>query len=312
MVKPPYGIIWTGLAEGSVVPFLGSGASVIGRPAQQSWDPVTASFLPSGVELAHYLANETEYPSNDVYDRNDLAKVSSYFEDVGGRVKLRKTLHAVFSKSYQFGPLHQFLASVPSHLVIVSTNYDIMLEQAFQAAGKPYDLVVYPADRDDLGNAVLWWQHGAPEPKVEAPNELDIDLKKTTVIFKMHGTVSEDVNYLDNYVITEEDYVEFLSRMTTNSAIPSLFINYFMQKSFLFLGYSLRDWNLRVVLKNLNKYFARRTAQNNADEVPPSWAIQLSPSELESTLWQKRNVAIYGLSLDEFVKDISIRCGNPK
>jgi hypothetical protein len=36
-------------------------------------------------------------------------------------------------------------------MIIVSTNYDTLIEQAFQEAGKPYDLVVYPTDKPELG-----------------------------------------------------------------------------------------------------------------------------------------------------------------
>jgi hypothetical protein len=184
----------------------------------------------------------------------------------------------------------------------VVTNYDTLVEQAFRAAGKPYDLVVYPTDRKDFANAILWWQHGSAKPVVTAPNELDIDLAKTTVIYKMHGTIFPESDEWDNFVITEEDYVEFLSRMTTSTAIPSLFYPYFRERSFLFLGYSLRDWNLRVVLKNLSKYLPKRMADSDDDEDQlPSWAIQRDPSELEGKLWAKRRVGIFDQPLDEFV-----------
>jgi hypothetical protein len=255
----PYGIIANRIRDGQVVPFLGAGASFVGRDAGAAWDADAPAFLPSGVELAHLLAGEAAFPSADPRDRDDLAKVSSYYVDQGGRRALRERLRKLFAGEYAPGPLHALLASVSVPQVIVVTNYDTLLEQAFRAAGRPYDLVVYPADRKDFANATLWWKHGEATPTVKAPNELDIDLGKTTVIYKMHGTVVPgEVDEWDSFVITEEDYVEFLSRMTTSAAIPSLLYPHFRQRSFLFLGYSLRDWNLRVVLKNLSKYLTRR------------------------------------------------------
>lgn len=77
-----YGLIWNRLKAGKVVPFLGAGASFVGRPPDAKWDAATPTFLPSGLELAHFLANEAEFPSTDPHDRNDLAKVSSYYADV--------------------------------------------------------------------------------------------------------------------------------------------------------------------------------------------------------------------------------------
>jgi hypothetical protein len=90
--------------------------------------------------------------------------------------------------------------------------------------------------------------------------------------------------------------------MTMSSAIPSLFFPYFRERSFLFLGYSLRDWNLRVILKNLSKYLAKRpTDSEDEEDQLPSWAIQRNPSELERKLWAKRGVNIFDVALDEFV-----------
>jgi hypothetical protein len=91
--------------------------------------------------------------------------------------------------------------------------------------------------------------------------------------------------------------------MTANAAVPSLFYEHFRTRSFLFLGYSLRDWNLRVVLKNLERYLGRRRggSDDDEDEPLPSWSIQHQPSELERRLWEKRNVNIFDMTLDEFI-----------
>jgi len=302
MAEPPYGVIWNRVRAGKVIPFLGAAASFVGRAPGVSWNPQQPQFLPSGVELSRFLAQETSFPSSDPRDIDDLAKVSSYYAIVSGRRTLHERLHEVFNYQFTFGPLHQFLASVPAPLLIVSTNYDTFIEQAFQAANKPYDLVIHPSQRKDIANAVWWWPHGSPEPNVVPPNELDVDLDKTTVIYKMHGTIQHETDKWDSFVITEEDYVDFLSRMTNNAAVPSLFYEYFRTRSFLFLGYSLRDWNLRVVLKNLDRYLGRkRGLDDDEDEPLPSWSIQLYPSELERKLWEKRNVNIFDMTIDDFV-----------
>ena len=304
-VAPPYGVIWKFLKSGKVIPFLGAGASFVGRPRDSNWNAAKPEFLPSGLELAHFLAGQANFPAADERDRDDLAKVSSYYADIAGRGILRETLRDVFSHEFHCGSVHEFLASVPAHLFIVVTNYDTLVEQAFRAAGKPYDLLIHPADRKDIASAVLWWPHGAASPLVKSPNELDLDLTKTTVIYKMHGTVFQETDEWDNFVITEEDYVEFLSRMTTNTAVPALFYQHARDRSFLFLGYSLRDWNLRVVLKNLTRNFAVRGGVNgDRDGEVLSWAIQKNPSELERRLWAKRDVNIFDVALDEFVRNM--------
>src|SRR5262249_33536734 len=160
-----------------------------------------------------------------------------------------------------------------------------LLEQAFQEAQKPFDLVIYPADCPEFANSVLWWAHGR-QPEFVRPNALHIDLSVTNVIFKMHGTVNPDFEQWDSFVITEDDYVEFLSRM--DEAVPAVLMQHFRDRSFLFLGYGLRDWNLRVVLKNVSKHLV-----NRPENTLQSWAMQLHPSELEKILWSSRKVRIF-------------------
>jgi hypothetical protein len=150
MAEPPYGIICNRLKAGMVIPFLGAGASFVERPPGGKWEAAESLFLPSGLELAHFLAGEAGFPSTDPADRGDLAKVSSYYVDVAGRSLLRHQLREVLNHAYQGSAIHEFLAAVPAPLVIVVTNYDTLVEQAFRAAGKPYDLVVYPSDRKDI------------------------------------------------------------------------------------------------------------------------------------------------------------------
>ena len=294
-MEPPYGVIWDCLRGGNVVPFLGAGTSLAGRPA--SWQAPNDECLPDGKELAAFLAREASFPSTDEYDLRDLAKVSSYYEDVSGRPRLVSQLRKVFDFKFQPGEIHRLLANIDVPQVIVVTNYDTLVEDAFIQAKKPFDLVVYPCDRADFANAVMWWPHGEAEPRFEHANSLPIALPKTTVIFKMHGTIVRGQEGWDNFVVTEDDYVDFLARM--DSAVPKILMTHFRTRGFLFLGYSLRDWNLRVVLKNVSQHLLNRANKKNAI---PSWAIQKSTSELERLLWGKRNVSIFDMDLQVFVQ----------
>jgi hypothetical protein len=303
--EPPYRAIWNLWKQGKVIPFLGAGASFVSRPPAARWDSENPAFLPSGSDLALCLADEVEFPSSEKREREDLARVTSYYTDIVGRPPLRQRLRALLNHDYSCGPLHRFLAMIPVPQVIVVTNYDTLVEQAFREAGKPYDLVIFPADRKDTGTSVLWWPHGEKAPKKENPKTLFIDLETTTVIYKMHGTTMKETDEWDNFVITEEDYVDFLSRMTVNAAVPSLFYPYFRKRSFLFLGYSLRDWNFRVVLRNL----ATSTRRGNQDDLLPSWSIQWKPSEIDRRLWSKRNVNIFDMDLVEFISKMTEKIG---
>lgn len=311
-MEPPYGGIWSRLKAGKVIPFLGAGASLVGRPAGAAWNPEQPEFLPSGADLAQFLADEANLPKSDdprdprFHDRFDLAKVSSYYAGRLGRPALGDKLCEVLRNAqYRPGPLHEFLVRIPTPQVIVSTNYDTLLEQAFRAAGRPYDLVVYLRDQPDVTESVLWWRHGEREPVTVHAGDLVIDLASTSVIYKMHGSVEPRPAEDDSFVITEDDYVDYLAQIET--VLPPVLRAHFQECSFLFLGYGLRDWNLRVILKNLSASFEVRTGRGSRAAALPSWAIQRAPSPIEQVLWSKRGVDIFDVDLDEFVRNLSRR-----
>jgi hypothetical protein len=313
-MPPPYGEIADLLKKGEVVPFLGAGVNFGTRPAPDAkWNEKESTFLPSGVELSRFLADMSNFPADNEDEISDLAKVSSYFVETSARRRLRERLHTIFDRDFEPASIHSYLADIGRNtpLLIVTTNYDDLTERAFNRLGVPFDTVVHPTDRKDVEASVLWWKHNATEPEVVPPNQLFIDLKSTTVIYKMHGTVDRTTAKWDSYVITEDDYIDFLSRMTGQTAVPAQFMRHFRTRHFLFLGYGLRDWNLRVVLKNLRAVLpageeAGRIADDEEEELR-SWAIQFRPSDLETELWSARKVKIYDVDINEFVEKLRAR-----
>lgn len=328
-VLPPFDEIADLLHDGDVIPFLGAGVNTRPDP-RQNWSP-GAPFLPRGAELSRYLAKRYQIPAREDPERADLAKVSSYGAEVMGRDRLRARLRDVFAREYLPCPIHDYLAEIDQPLLIVTTNYDDLAEQAFARRGKPYHLVVHPTDRSDSEAAILWWPPGAGDPVVEAANSLPLKPGADTIIYKMHGSVYRwpagtaeaeprrngapgqgidgtppagraDPGRLDSFVITEDDYVDFLSRMVSNTAIPVHFVPYFHHRPFLFLGYGLGDWNLRVMLRNLGRVLPDGRGDQPA---PPrtrrSWAIQFEPSPMEKELWRSRGVRIFDMDIDRFV-----------
>jgi hypothetical protein len=302
---PPYQDIRDMIRHGMVIPFLGAGASLAVRRAGEGDGEPT--YLPSGKDLAHVLAGRADppFPSDDPIDRDDLAKVASWYVTNNTRQAMRVILRDLLVGSCERSPLHDLLAASPTPMLIFTTNYDTLLEEAFRRAGKPYDLVAYPADRPESANAVLWWEHDPDEPdEPKEPRELlasalDIDLETQSVIYKMHGTLAAKLRW-DNFVITEDDYVRFLAQLAGEAAVPARFYDHFEGRNFLFLGYSLRDWNLRVVLHGL-RLARQQTADSSAGL---GWAIQKDPSRLERELWRVRGVRIYDVPLAEFAENL--------
>ena len=116
---------------------------------------------------------------------------------------------------------------------------------------------------------------------------MTLPIGKEPVIYKMHGNRHGAVETEDAYLITEEDYVEFLAGMQ----VPPVILRKLKNSSILFLGYGLRDWNVRVLLSSLN-----RVGRGFA------WAVQRDPEEVDERLWQARKVEIVSMELDQFVE----------
>lgn len=292
MLHAPYQRIADLLKAGDVVPFLGAGASLIG-PMVPVWKFPGADRLPTGTELRNELARLTSLAVEDA-GGPDLATIAQYYSFLVGRPDLHDRLHAIFARPYRFGELHRYLAGLPNPLLVMTTNYDDLLERAFLEAGKPFDLVVHQTS--DLAHAgqVACWPHDGSGPHYEKPNELDIDLERVSVIYKMHGTVTPADASQDSFLITEDDYVDFLVNMESTTPIPSRIKEEFAQRHFLFLGYGLADWNFRVVLGTLRQALAQRK----------SWAIKYQASALEEAIWPSRNVLIFDMTVDEFVDQL--------
>lgn len=295
-LSPPYGLIREALWKGRVIPFLGAGASSGGRTTETIWRKGQTAYLPTANELASYLAEKMEFPKEE---DPALTKVAQYYDVVGGRAALNEELHNIFNCDYPLTPLHSFLADVPAPLLIVTTNYDDCLERAFRAKGRAYDLVIHTTDAS-YREQLLVWEHAKTEPRYANPKNLDLSLDTLTVIYKMHGAVDRHGSERDQYVITEDDYIDFLTRMTRKRAIPSIFAEPFLTRHFLFLGYGLRDWNLRVLLNRIEK-------DMRWPKDIKSWAIQYDPSPLEQRFWQERRVEVFNEKLDDFVDQISSR-----
>ena len=315
-MNPPYPIIREKLFTGQVIPFLGSGASL--RASCGAWEkcneencyfpqkkclghdaPVGAdSCLPKAGELACYLARRAAFPRDESIE---LTKVAQYYESVAvGRPPLNEELHSIFNQDHQVNSLHTLLAEVQQPLLIVTTNYDDLIEQAFIKKGIKYHLMLHD-NNQNTGGYLLIWRYGSKVPEKVLAKTFDIeDEMKTTnapIIYKMHGTVNRLDPAKDQYVITENDYIEFLARMTISKAIPHSFFEFSSQRHFLFLGYSLNDWNLRVAL---NRIMKGKTSEQNIK----SWAIQVDPSQLEEKLWATRGVQLYNVALHEFVEKL--------
>jgi len=287
------------LRDGRVIPFLGAGVNLCGRPPGAAYTFGDHDYLPDGRELADYLAREFNYPAQEA---KDLVRVTQYASVMQGQGPVYLKLHQIFDADFSPGPLHRLLARLPavwrakgyegSHALIMTTNYDDLLERAFAAEREPFDVVTFVAEGRDRGRFV----HRAPDgttKTIKQPNRYPLDLSARTVILKLHGAIDRADPAADSYVISEDHYIDYLSNASLANLVPAHLNAHMQRSSFLFLGYSMRDWNLRVILRRI---WGEQTLDFK------SWSIQLNPDQLEREFWPKRNVDIYDVDLEDYVR----------
>jgi hypothetical protein len=292
------------LAEGKVIPFLGAGANLCGRPADAPW---SEGYLPSGGELASYLAQTYAYPGADA---SDLLRVSQYVDLTAGDAALFDELHAIFAGAYGPNELHRLLAELPGRMraqerevcgqLLITTNYDDAVEHAFRDAGEELDVVYYAAAANESGRFVHVTTDGE---HVEISGHTDyrgFALDRRSVLFKIHGAVDRGDFEGDSYVITEDHYIDFLARESVARLIPTYLMARMRTSHFLFLGYGMRDWNLRVILRSIWAEQSRHFA---------SWAIQRDADEIDRMFWERHRVEIIDSRLEDWVEAMRANLG---
>jgi hypothetical protein len=283
------------LGAGSVVPFLGAGANLCGRPPDVHWPG--QGFLPSGPELAAYLAEPYAYPEDDL----DLLRVAQWVDLVSSPRALFDELHGVFGRDYRPNMLHRFLAELPRTLreqergvcgqLVLTTNYDDVLERAFADAGEPVDVVAYEARRN--GQRFVHLRPDGERVDIAEPARYrEFALEQRSVILKIHGHVDRYDSNRDTFVVTEDHYIDYLAGDSVRALIPAHLMRRVRESDLLFLGYSMRDWNLRVILRQI---WAEQGISTGG------WSIQRSPSEIDKRFWARQRIEILDVALEDWV-----------
>jgi DNA-binding SARP family transcriptional activator len=252
--------------------------------------------------IAAELAERFEYPSTEA---SDLTRVAQYVALTKGSGPLYDELHALLAANVVPTLVHRFFASLPPllrerqvpHQLLVTTSYDLALEQAFLEAGEEFDVVSYVASGRERGRFV----HLEPDGRahvIDRPNTYatELSLERRTVILKLHGGIDPTpARALESFVVTEDDYIDYLAYSDIAGVVPVALAAKLRRSHFLFLGFGMRDWSLRLVLSRI--WGAEGVSYR-------SWAAQANAQPLERQFWRARDVDLLEVPLDDYVTAI--------
>lgn len=244
---------------------------------------------PSGDELSQRLAKMFAYPDQDV---KNLQRVSLYgeYRKHGSRQSMIEAIIKEIATGFEPSPALQMLACLPFRLVI-TTNYDHLFEKVFHKANTTDGIPKDPQIR--IYN---------PDPSSHAESVPLNPPEQRPILFKLHG----DIDKPESIVVTEEDYIVFIQRMSSHNSHPiHETIRVRLQTNpTLFIGYSMKDYNLRLLF---------RTLRWNVDKAnfPLSYSVDPSPDNLIVAVWEsgkQRIISFIKEDLWDFVPALFKEC----
>lgn len=210
-------------------PFIGAGACVPN--------------LLGGASIARKWADDNGYPFKHPHERENLIQVAQFLAILHGGENVRPKeifLQENFSTiNYPdfavHNEAHGVLADLPIPLYI-TTNYDDFMAKALVTAGK------------EPQSVVCQWNPSLRKTKSILENDdFEPDPQKP-VVFHLHGHKDN----VQSLVLTEEDYIQFLVQLSKgNTLIPPYVQECLVENTILFIGYSLKDINFRVLFRSI-------------------------------------------------------------
>jgi CheY-like chemotaxis protein len=191
------------LAKGELVMFVGAGLSV-------------GAGAPSWHELVEGLRAELVPPTGET----DPTVVAQFFRNQhGANALVRRIRDVVQRSSLRPTRAHRVLCSLSAN-VIVTTNYDDLVERSLRGADRPVHVIHNDQER------ALWNDSGEVQ------------------VLKVHGHIDDAMSI----VITDDDYSRFLH---TNVGIQRKLLELFAYRTICFVGYSLRDRDIAHIFSRV-------------------------------------------------------------
>ncbi|MEA2188466.1 MAG: hypothetical protein QOK16_3477 [Solirubrobacteraceae bacterium] len=216
---------------------------------------------PVGAALSRGLAAECDFARRfPGEDPGNLQRVALAYEIDSSRRQLVDAITTAVDEGTAPSPMLSALAQLDFPLVI-TTNYDGLFERALRDVGKQPRVSIY-------------------KPKAEPTTEFDDETAQSPVIYKLHG----DVAHRESLVVTDEDYIQFVLRMSDtelNDPIPVSLKHFLKRWTTLFIGYSLLDYNLRLLFKTLRWKI-------DPANVPNTYSVDVRPDGLILDVWENQ------------------------
>ena len=238
--------------QGKLVLFIGSGVSR--NSGYPSWEGLVREF--------DKVISYSEDPSIKKYSSDEMLKIPQYA--FSNEAKYYEVLLEQFKLSDETqNPILDSLMSLnPQH--IITTNYDNLIELAIERYNP------------------LYTNEKRAFEVIHSDNDL-VDISSSHLLIKMHG----DLRDIENIVLKEDDYLTYSeTHKLIETYIKSLLVNH----SFVFVGYSLSDTNLKLIMSWVDNLVKNSKETNRKPHffINPEGKL----SDYEVDYYNKKNIKI--------------------
>jgi hypothetical protein len=266
--------IFTGLSDGTVIPYLGPGAldGVI-CPATGKAIPADSDSLILAMNNGQPMAPKLMY---------EFPRAAMNIELKKGRSAVNKFLDATYRDTqWSTSALHEWLAQQKLPFII-DANRDTQLQK--QYAGTPHTLIVGIARMSGKEYRFRLYKYDGTS---YLPVEQETVDTRLPIIFKPLGTPLPE----SNYIASDADFVDYITELMGGFAIPSFVKSYRQNKRYLLLGLRLNRDTDRMVFSDV--IFG-------ADK-PAGWALIPNPTAKEKRYLEKLNIEIVNADAADFL-----------
>lgn len=257
---PPY--LLEQVRSGKVGLFLGAGASV------GAMSPIPPKSPPIGAGLAKLLSER--FLGGEANDR-PLTSVAEYCIAKTDLITVQHYIAEVFER---FQPsAAQLLLPSFRWAALVTTNYDRIIERAYELAPNPLQI---------------------PVPFLRGTDRVDQMMRdpNRVPLLKIHGCISlkDDDRY--PFILTIDQYV---THREGRGKLFSRFFDYAGEYTFVFVGYRLEDPDVRQILHELTAAGMSR---------PRHYVVTPHASTLDKMIWESKRIETLDGTFEEFLRKL--------
>ncbi|MDD5766276.1 MAG: SIR2 family protein [Candidatus Marinimicrobia bacterium] len=258
---PPY--LFQQIREGQVILFLGAGAShdAINKKGNR---------MPDGKKLGEILSDKF---LDGKYKDATLSNIGDYAINESDLLTVQE-----FVRNLMVG----FLPT-DAHLLLpkfmwwglITTNYDRLIEDAYHNSPG----VQFPKPIIEDGD------------KIE---ELIRDLK-SILLLKLHGCITRTANINCPLILSTDQYI---THLVGRSRLFKRFEEWGTEKTIVFIGHSLQDMDIRILINRLNTLGNAR---------PRYYFVAPNVTEVEQRFWETKRITTISFTFSDFMKSLETK-----